>query len=426
MTEHTTTLATHDSARAKAVARFCAERRSSPPVPETRSRPEWQAVRQAGSALWLDSGDIGANREVWTEEFSAFTTNNTLLNKEVQKGTYDDLVPEAASVLREADPDIDDNELVLEIAFILNAVHGSKLARDFDATVCVELHTDLVHDAEASYQAGRRMHDLCPEDFVIKIANTPEGLIAARRLEDDGVPVNCTLGFSPRQNYVLARFSQPHFVNVFLGRVNSLIGGVEGVEAGPYGEAATIASQRLLRFLALNDLAAGHTRQIAASMRSGEQVPALAGVDVLTMPVDAAREFLEADVSPEQITDRTEEDPTLAYIDSPPAIGTECFWKVEEVFSAAVDRLLDTAMDSLDGPRIRAVFKDHYLADLYPDFSEEELERIAGDGKIPSWSAWEEQVADKRVSWDALLTQAGLLSFAADQEELDRRIRDSL
>ena len=37
-----------------------------------------------GSELWLDTGDIEAAAEPWTEEFTALTTNNTLLNAEVQ------------------------------------------------------------------------------------------------------------------------------------------------------------------------------------------------------------------------------------------------------------------------------------------------------------------------------------------------------
>ena len=59
---------------------------------ETESDPFWKALCLAGSELWLDTGDIEAATALWTDEFTALTTNNTLLNAEVQKGIYDALI----------------------------------------------------------------------------------------------------------------------------------------------------------------------------------------------------------------------------------------------------------------------------------------------------------------------------------------------
>jgi transaldolase len=53
------------------------------------SSPFWRGLRALGSELWLDTGDITAAGALWTGEFSALTTNNTLLNKEIQTGVYD-------------------------------------------------------------------------------------------------------------------------------------------------------------------------------------------------------------------------------------------------------------------------------------------------------------------------------------------------
>ena len=112
------------------------------------SQPRWRAVRAAGTELWLDTGDIGGIRTLWSAEFTALTTNNTLLNKEVQRGQYDQLVRETARRLRDKRPDIPPDILVLEIAFVLNAYHGLRLVENFDAFVSVEEHTDLAHDVE--------------------------------------------------------------------------------------------------------------------------------------------------------------------------------------------------------------------------------------------------------------------------------------
>ena len=62
--------------------------------------------------MWLDTGDIEATHKLWTKEFTALTTNNTLLNKEVQKGLYDQLVPKAAKLVRDALPGVGDRQLV--------------------------------------------------------------------------------------------------------------------------------------------------------------------------------------------------------------------------------------------------------------------------------------------------------------------------
>ena len=71
------------------------------------TNPLWARMKELGSELWLDTGDVDAAGRLWTREFGALTTNNTLLNKEVQKGAYDELVRRAARVLRETVPGLD-------------------------------------------------------------------------------------------------------------------------------------------------------------------------------------------------------------------------------------------------------------------------------------------------------------------------------
>jgi len=67
-------------------------------------------------------------KTLWCSDFEALTTNNTLLNKEVQKGIYDDLISEIGDAIREVAPKIVERMLVLEVAFVLNAYHALKLA----------------------------------------------------------------------------------------------------------------------------------------------------------------------------------------------------------------------------------------------------------------------------------------------------------
>jgi transaldolase len=71
---------------------------------ETRIRakkdPFWESLRKTGTALWLDTGDIAEAEANWSEELSALTTNNTLLNNEIQKGIYDNFIADAKALVR--------------------------------------------------------------------------------------------------------------------------------------------------------------------------------------------------------------------------------------------------------------------------------------------------------------------------------------
>lgn len=412
----------HDSKAARIISELCQEG-YEPPGPELSrsfpSRETWRRLRALGTELWLDTGDMDAIAELWTQEMSALTTNNTLLNKEVQKGIYDDLVPRAASVVREAAPGISESLLVREIAFVLNAVHGLRLVQRFGADVSVELHTAVARDAEASYHYGRRFAAISPEHFIVKVPLTPHGLLACRRLRRDGVRVNFTLGFSARENYLIARVARPCWVNVFMGRCNAFVAQAGIGDGRGVGEKATLASQRMLRELGVD------VRQIGASMRDARQVYDLMGLDVLTMPVPVAHEYLEMDPPPEEIHDRTGSDPEISLAPGHTVEGErlDCFWVVDETLRQATDQLLREDLDAMTGEALQILLRDWAVTDLMPELDAAERERLAAGGKIPDYAAFRDAVQEQRTAWDSLLTEAGLLSFAADQAKLDERVR---
>lgn len=413
----------HDSAYANAIAEFCL-RDHQPPADGLRetfpSDELWQSMRATGTSLWLDTGDVDAIRGLWTREFEALTTNNTLLNKEVQKGIYDRLIPDAAKIIQGAG-NISDDLLVQEIAFVLNAVHGLKLVGTFDADVSVELHTNLAFDPDASYQYGKRFAAICPDRFIVKVPLAPEGLIAARRLRNDDVRVNFTLGFSARQNLLIAAFSRPNWVNVFMGRLNAFVADNGLGDGTNVGEKATLASQRML--LAFNRARGSSVRQIGASIRNGQQCFALCGLDVLTIPTAAAQDFKDLNPDPVKIVSKVETDPTVTLsqgfdVDKD---GLSAFWSVPASLEAAVDSL--SYSDSLTGDDIRQHLNDHGVPDLFPDMTAADRDRIQRESKIPKHDSWRERVEAGSASWDGLLTEAALMNFTKDQAALDDRIR---
>jgi hypothetical protein len=101
----------------------------------------------------------------------------------------------------------------------------------------------------------------------------------------------------------------------------------------------------------------------------------------------------------------------------------DVFWDRGELAGVAARQLALRDLDVADGDRVRAVLADNGLGDLFPDLADDDEVRLAGDGKIPDWRAWQAKVRDGSASWDGLLTAAGLAAFAAAQAELDDRVR---
>lgn len=387
------------------------------------TNPLWQQVSATGTDLWLDTGDMDQAAALWNPDFQALTTNNTLLNMEIQKGIYDSWIPVAAAAAETDNADLSEDDLVLEIAFALNARHGLRLVERFGARVSVELHTDLSHDVERSVAFGRRYAALC-DKFIVKVPLTPSGLVAARLLEEEGIQVNFTLGFSARENYLIACVARPHWVNVFLGRLNAYASG-EGLCDGRWvGERTTMASQAAVK--ELRERLGVPTRQIAASMRGAEQVETLAGLDVYTMPVAVAQAYLGA--APESVSDCTGEDyrPSWGEEVAPRVEGMEDLWEVSSEFRSVCDKLAGIPASDLAPEEIENALHDGGVGGVFPRLSEKQTATLIAEGKAPKRDTWLADIAQGKAGLDGLFTLAGLYAFSKDQADLDDRIRRQL
>ena len=386
--------------------------------------PSWRRLKELGGELWLDTGDIDDAAGLWTKQFSALTTNNTLLNKEVQKGTYDDLIPAAAGML--ARYELPPEELVLEIAFILNARHALKLVERFDAFVSVEEHTDFAHNVDGAVEIARRYHAICPERFYVKVPFTPSGLLATRRLSREGIPVNHTLGFAARQNYLIARVARPRFVNVFLGRLNSFVADNDLGPGALVGERAMLASQAAVS--ELRRTAGIGTRQIGASFRSGGQVRDLVGIDVMTMPPKVAREFLALGIAPDALVSRVDEEyrPPLHEEVDEREVGLHTLWEVPGELVACVDALEAENLDRFGADDLINFFAAHGCGDVLVRWTAQQVRVSREEGKIPRLANWRQTLESGIIGLDALMNLAGLNSFAADQAAMDDRVRQML
>ncbi len=376
-----------------------------------QSDKHWARFLNSGSHLWMDTGDFDAASGLWTNEFSALTTNNTLLNAEVQKGGYDQVIQNMSKQLNGLDP----AEQVKEVAFGLNAIHGLRLAKAFNCMVSVELHTDYAYDAEGTFQVGKRLYDLCQDQFIIKVPFTPDGLIGARKLHEAGIPVNLTLCFSVRQNVLAAMIAKPAYSNVFVGRVGAYFSNNGFSGAGFIGEKVTVETQRCLR--KVNERGYASTKLIAASIRNAGQLNALVGTDVLTIPVGVVRQFNEhlpeADIPLEATSEALIKQLNLKHL-----------WQVNDLEHGVAVAL--SASMPLESCVMVEQFHVAGSHDIFPDWSANEAKHLQEDGKIPQHNKWSSRIENNEAGIDTLLNQAGLYAFMKDQAALDNRIRQYL
>jgi transaldolase len=374
--------------------------------------PFWESLRQAGTELWLDTGDMEEAEANWSAEMSALTTNNTLLNNEIQKGIYDIFISEAKHIVQELPLE----DRVREIAFMLNSRHGLRLATKFGGNVSVELHTDTAHDIKAIEYYGKRYHEISPDQFIVKVPYTAEGLIGARRLKDAGVRVNLTLGFSARQNILVTRLSRPDYLNVFLGRIGAFVMDNKLGDGTGAGERAVISTQNWVTGLSAKN--PWQSKLIAASLRNYNQLELLAGTDVFTMPpkvAAAGRKSLKG-----KFSSKTHENYEVSLYSSAGNARMEKFWEVDDKILNLAELL--AAKVPLTGAELINIAQNEGCEDMFPSLTKEEKKFIADDGKIPVFSRWAQKIKDGKIAPDTLLNLAGLASFAADQKKLDQRI----
>ncbi|MFW5832173.1 MAG: transaldolase family protein [Prolixibacteraceae bacterium] len=379
---------------------------------ESKTDSFWQGLRNAGTELWLDTGDMEEAEKIWSAEMTALTTNNTLVNKEIQKGIYDDYISKAKEIVK----DLPFREQVVEIAFILNARHGLRLAKRFGGFVSVELHTDTAHKTDAIVEYGKRYFDINPEQFIVKVPYTAAGLLGAKKLREAGVKINFTLEFSARQNVMVASIVQPNYLNVFLGRIGAYIKDAALGSGEGAGERTVLSTQKWVTELTQNN--DEPTKLIAASLRSYEQLEALAGVDVFTMPTKVATDG-KAKLSGE-FKSKADELYPVDLAEEAQKYFPEKLWKVSEKELALAQSLCNDC--PADGNELIDRVHAAGCGDMFPYLSDEDLLRIKADGKIPEHEYWAERIETEEVAIDTLLNLAGLYSFTSDQEALDARI----
>ncbi len=378
----------------------------------------WNKFSETGINLWLDTGDIEAARTLWNNNFTALTTNNTLLNKEIQKGIYDETISDASGLFN----DLNKEDKIKEIALLLNALHGSRLANIFNAKVSVELHTDLAHDIKGIEHYGTRLFNVNPDHFIIKVPFTAEGLIGARILHDKGIPVNLTLMFSARQNVLAALIAKPAYSNVFLGRIGAFLKDNSLGKPDFIGEKVTTETQKYLS--KLRQKGRTNTKLIAASIRNWKQLLMLKNTDIFTIPVAVVSDAIKNLNNSDNI--HFENPGSISLYKPSESISSqlEKLWSVNEDIYEIADKFSTHIPSS--GNELIDYVKRKNCEDIFPVMNIDEKKMIMSDGKIPVYNHWKNKLSKNKTAIDSLLNLAGLYAFKKDQEALDERIAQKI
>lgn len=373
----------------------------------------WKQLKDAGSELWLDTGDIEVAERIWSSEMKALTTNNSLINNEIQKGIYDDFIASAKNIVRF----LPYNEQVMEIAFMLNARHGLRLAKKFGVDVSVELHTDTAHDIDAIVHYGKRYHEICPEQFIIKVPYTASGLIGARKLREAGIKINFTLEFSARQNVMVATITKPDYLNIFMGRIGSYFNDNNLGSGKGTGEKTVLSTKKWINEISKSNTE--KTRLIIASLTSINQIKSIAGIDFFTIPPNLIIEGRQKKVT--GFSPKLDEDYEVDLNKEAYRYFPNKLWDVSQK-ELELARYLDQNCPDTAEELIK-IAHEAGCRNMFPKLSESELDAINKDGKIPDHKRWASKIEQEDIAIDTLLNIAGLNIFKNAQDELDARIK---
>ncbi|TMK85611.1 MAG: fructose-6-phosphate aldolase [Actinobacteria bacterium] len=143
-----------------------------------------------------------------------------------------------------------------------------ELCAEVDGPVSLETTAER---ADEIFEQGLKLAQVAP-NAVVKVAMTPDGLDAGKRLVEQGIPVNVTLTFSPAQAILAAEIGAT-YVSPFLGRLDDV--GADGMFV-------------LREICQIYEAQGYETLVLAASLRNPMHVveAAKAGADVATMPFE--------------------------------------------------------------------------------------------------------------------------------------------
>ena len=247
---------------------------------------------KAWTTVVADTADFESIREFKPQDA---TTNPSLVYAATQKENYSHFLEEVLAGRRKSG--LSGAAQIEDIIDHLLVRFGSAMLEIVPGRVSTETDVRYSFDVEGSIKKARRVIALYKEEGIerervlIKIASTWEGIMAAERLQKEGIKCNMTLLFSLPQA-VRAAEAKVQLISPFVGRIYDWF---KAANKRDYSGAEDPGVQSVQEIYTYYKHFGYGTEVMGASFRNAGQILALAGCDLLTISPELMKELSESD-----------------------------------------------------------------------------------------------------------------------------------
>jgi len=255
-----------------------------------------------------DTGDFESVKEYQPQDA---TTNPSLILQAADKEEYRPLIDEAISYAEShAKNENHRMNLLIEKIFVN---FGVEILKIVPGRVSTEVDARLSFDVEGSIEKARNYIELYEkagiprERVLVKLASTWEGVVACRKLEEEGIHCNMTLMFSLAQAASAAK-AKATLISPFVGRIRDWHMKAEGHDFEPHEDPGVKSVQTIFHYLKHFDYP---TQVMGASFRNSGEILELCGCDLLTISPKLLKELAgeEGDVPKKLDAEKAKEEP---------------------------------------------------------------------------------------------------------------------
>jgi transaldolase len=284
------------------------------------------------------------------------TTNPSLILAASQQPKYAHLLDEAIRYGKSKNQDT--------LCHILDKIFvnfGLEILKIVPGRVSTEVDARLSFDVEGSIQKAHQIIALYEaaginrKRILIKLASTWEGILAAQKLEKEGIHCNMTLLFSLPQAIACAE-AHATLISPFVGRILDWHKKAEGVTSYPPAEDPGVKSvTKIFNYYKKFDY---KTQIMGASFRNKEEILELAGCDLLTISPNFLEELqtstapLTRKLDPQKAKDspiqkQSLDEKTFRYLLNEDAMATEKLSEGIRNFAKDIVKLENMILDKM-------------------------------------------------------------------------------
>jgi transaldolase len=245
------------------------------------------------TTIVADTGDFESIKEFEPQDA---TTNPSLILKAVQKDNYRPLMLDTVKAVSR-DSGLSGNALVDAAVDRVLVAFGLEILKIVPGRVSTEVDARLSFDAQASIDKARELISLYEssgidrERVLIKLASTWEGVVAAKKLQAEGINCNMTLLFSMAQAVACAQ-AGAKLISPFVGRILDWYKAKTGETYTAAEDPGVVSVKGIYNYYKKFGY---ETEVMGASFRNTGEIIELAGCDLLTISPNLLEELKASD-----------------------------------------------------------------------------------------------------------------------------------